>query len=238
VIARRVRASALLAFAAVLAISATACTKAAAPTPILVYTTATPPPPATPTPVPTPTPTPSPTPEPTPTPDPSAVASALASAAAAITPPPTGTPGPTGALSACSGTDANRAFFQDAANKLTFTVYCASVPSGWYLSSAEYQQPGGGWVKATYRNSAGAQMAISEGAFCTTGASVCSPHDKVIGAAKFGDLSGTLDSLGPNLGYAIYVGAGTTRGYTATGTGMTQTNLANLAASLTRVPKA
>ena len=60
----------------------------------------------------------------------------------------------------------------------------------------------------------------------------------VIGTAKFGDLSGTLDSLGTGLGYAIYVGAGTTRGYTAVGTGMTQSTFTSLAAALNKVPKA
>jgi hypothetical protein len=232
VIARRMRAFATLAVVAVLAVSATGCSKGATPTPIIIYATATPPPPPTPTPVPTPVPTPTPTPEPTPTPDPSAVASALASAAAAATPTPSGTPGPTGGVAACSGTADNRAFFQDAANKLSFTVYCAKLPSGWYLSAAEYKQPGGGWLKATYRNSAGAQLEISEGAFCT---GACSPGTNV-GAGKFGDLGGQLYSLSP--GFAVYVAAGTTRGYTSKGTGMTQATFAALSAALNKVPKA
>jgi len=78
---------------------------------------------------------------------------------------------------------------------------------------------------------------IEEGAFCTTGGSACSPHDTSLGAAKFGDLDGGLYTLGPGLGYAIYVSAGTTHGYTATGTGMSQATFTNLAKALLTVPK-
>ena len=225
------RAFALGAAATALLMAVTACT-AAAPTDIIVYTTATPAPTASPTPVATPTPSPTLMPVPTDTP----VASATPSAAPSATP----TPAPVtsgGPASACSGDADNKAFFADAANKLTFQVYCAALPSGWILASGNYTQPSGGVLNVSYTGPAGATVAIQEGAFCITSGIACSPHDKVIGSAKFGDLSGSLDTLGPGLGFAIYVGAGTAHGYTAKGTGVTQATFASIVAAMVKVPK-
>ena len=226
---RRMRALAMGAAATALLIAVTACT-AAAPTDIIVYTTATPAPTAPPTPIATPTPIPTPTPAPTDTPvagSPTPVPTAKASA--------TPTVGPKGPAGGCSGDADKRAFFADAANKLPFAVYCAALPSGWTFASANYTQPSGGVLNVTYKGPAGAQIALQEGAFCTTSAGACSPHDKVIGPAKFGDLAGTLDTLGS--GFAIYVSAGTTHGYTAKGTGVTQATFTSIVAALVKVPK-
>jgi hypothetical protein len=79
---------------------------------------------------------------------------------------------------------------------------------------------------------------IQEGAFCTAGASACSPHDTALGSANFGNLSGGLYSLGPSAGFAIYVNPGTTSGYTATGTNVAQSTFVSIVAGLILIPKA
>jgi hypothetical protein len=226
----RTRVSAIVA-AAGLALALSACA-AAGPTPIYRYQTPAPTPTGTPTPVVTATPTP--TPEPTPTGTPSGGPGASASTAAAT---PTPEPTPTGPAGGCSGSALNQAFFADAANRVPFAVYCGVMPGGWYLGSAQDAYGPTGWVKATYSGPGGATIAIQEGAFCTSGSSACSAHDSVLGSAHFGDLSGTLDSLGPNAGFALYVGAGTTHGYTATGTSVSQATFVGIVGALIRVPQ-
>jgi hypothetical protein len=215
-----------------------ACTIGGAePTDIVIYTTATPPP-ATPVIVSLPateTPTDTPTLEPSPSelasesapasPSPAVSASASASAAAS----------PTGPAGGCTGSVGNQAFFADAANKLTFAVYCAVLPKGWYLGSANYEQPSGGKLLASYKGPNGASFAISEGAFCTGGASACAPKSSTLGTGSFDGMSGELDAISG--GYAVYVDPGTTKAYQATGSGMTQATFAAYAAAVVKVPK-
>lgn len=215
---RRLRLPSILAAAMAFSLVAAAC-GSSTPTAIIVYTTPTPAP-VTPTPEPTATPTATPTPAPTPTPGPSG------SAAVTPTPAPTPTPGPTGPTvgpGACSG-DPNHAadglaFWTAAVDKLTFTVYCAVVPSGWFFtgSNLNYQTPDAGWVWATYKNNQGAQIMIQEGAYCT---SACSPGTAA-GAANFADQAGQLAKLAGG-GLAVYVAPGTAHAYTASGTNVSQ----------------
>jgi len=219
--------------AAALLLAVTACSSAA-PTPIVIYTTPTPAASGTPTPAGTQTPAATPTAVPTDTPGASATPTAVPTPSTSPTPGPTITPGP---AAGCSGKATNQPFWVDTANHVPFTVYCGVVPSPWYFNAASSTYGASGTVTATYKTSGGAVFTIQEGAFCTIGGSACSPHDTVIGSAHFGDLTGTLDSLGPGLGFAIYVSAGTTHGYTATGTGVTQATFVNLAAALIKVPK-
>jgi len=223
------RAPAILTAAAALLLAVTACSSAA-PTPIVIYTTATPTASGTPTPLVTPTPTATPTSAPTNTPGPSATPTVAPSP----TPGASITPGP---AAGCSGKATNQPFWVDTANHVPFTVYCGVVPSPWYFSAASSTYGNSGTVTATYKTSGGAVFMIQEGAFCTIGGSACSSHDTVIGPGHFGDLIGSLDSLGPGMGFAIYVNAGTTHGYTATGTGVSQATFVNLAAALIKVPK-
>jgi len=224
----------VIAAAAVLLVFAAAACTAAGPTPIYIYLTPTPAQ-ITPTPEPTPSPTPTPTPVPTPTPASSASSSASAAATPTPTPTPAVTPGPSGPAGACSGSAGNKDFFVQAANVLTFNVYCAKLPSGWYLGSATYELPSGGLLRASYKGPNSATFSISEGAYCTAGTAACSPKDSSLGNAKFGDLSGALVSVAG--GYAVYVAPGTARAYSASGKGMTQATFVALAAAISRVPK-
>jgi hypothetical protein len=64
----------------------------------------------------------------------------------------------------------------------------------------------------------------------------CSPHQAVLGSAYFGNLDGQLVSLAGG-GFAIYVAPGTSHGYTATGTGVTQSAFVGIVADLSMVAK-
>jgi hypothetical protein len=171
------------------------------------------------------------------TPSPSATPSPTQ---ASETPGKTGTPAPpptTPPTSACSGSATNKTWWAIEAKKLPFDVYCGVVPSGWWFSVANDTYDKGGTMTAVYKGPSSGEFTIKEGAFCTIGSSACSPHDTYLGSAKFGDLLGGLYSLGPGLGYAIYINAGTTHGYTALGTNMSETTFINLAKALIKVPK-
>jgi hypothetical protein len=169
------------------------------------------------TPEPTAAPTDAPTPEPSPTP----------------TPAPT--PVPTSRAAACTGTDANRAFFTEAADKLGFAVYCAVLPAGWHVYYGEYQQPNGGWLRAVYKNKAGQVAAISEGAFCTSGALSCGGGFPFI-AASFGGMAADGFQMGADT-WMIGVNIGTTRAYALIADKMTWLQAAALAAAVQRVPR-
>lgn len=163
-----------------------------------------------------------------------ASASASASSSPGSTPTPSATPVQTPRpASFCSGSADNQSFFSAAAHVLSFQVYCAIVPSGWWLDTGSYS---GGKITITYKANGGKQIVLNEGAFCTTGVDACSPHQGTLGSAYFGNLDGQLDSLAGG-GFAVYVAPGTTRGYTATGTGITQAAFVSIVAGLSMVAK-
>jgi hypothetical protein len=130
-------------------------------------------------------------------------------------------------------------WFAAESKHLKFAVYCGHLPKSWHIPEHGLNDAydHGGWLTATYQGPSGAKLFLQEGAFCSGGASACSPHDTDVGLANFGDLSGELYTLGPGLGYAIYVNAGTSHGYTATGTNVSQATFVSIVASLVLVPK-
>lgn len=75
----------------------------------------------------------------------------------------------------------------------------------------------------SYKGPGGARLTLQEGAFCTSGASACSPRDREIGPAAFGDRTGTLVTLGPNQpadGYVVYVAPGSATSWSASVTNL------------------
>ena len=96
-----------------------------------------------------------------------------------------------GAAAACTGSDKNREFFEAAAAALDWNVYCALLPSGWFVDSGEYRQAGGGRLEIAYRGPGGAHLELHEGAFCADTAG-CIPPGTESGDATFGDLAATL----------------------------------------------
>ena len=82
-----------------------------------------------------------------------------------------------------------------------------------------------------------ARIEIAEGAVCTEGGSACSPRDHELGPGRFGDLEGTLVTLGPDVadGFAIYVDPGAAPSWSIAGTGMDRASFEAIAAALHRV---
>jgi hypothetical protein len=207
----------------VLAATLAGCS-ASSPTPILIYLTPSPAPsvPATPTPEPTPTASPSP--------------EASASASPTASPAPSSTPAAPTAGSACTGTPDVQVYFGDAAGDLSFDVYCAVLPSNWWLQDTSYTVPNGGQLTASYKNTSGGLITVGEGNFCA-GAPDCWASTSDLGSASFGDLSGSLKIRAAGPVYAVYVDAGTTHGYQITGTGVSQSDFVAYAAAMMRVPR-
>jgi hypothetical protein len=139
-------------------------------------------------------------------------------------------PGP---AAACSGTDKNREFFASAAAAVKWTVYCAVLPTGWFVDSGTYRGSGGGWLQIAYKGPSGARFELREGAFCTT-PDGCVPAGTDAGSASLGDRSGTLVKLDSG-GWAVVVDRGQPISWLAVGTGMDQTTFQRLAGALATV---
>jgi hypothetical protein len=170
------------------------------------------------------------------TPGPAATATApIAQATAAPTPPPTAapTPVPTAAATSraamCSGTDANRAFFESAAVDLSFDVYCAVVPSSWWIQAGKYEN---GRLEVQYKNGSGAMLVAAEGNVCAIPCAVMAP---IVGSASFGDRSGQVYQT--SLGFLLIVGPNGHQTYDLLGTGLTQAQFSAFAAALRKVPR-
>jgi len=201
------------------------CT-AAAPTPQIVYVTPVP----TPSPIiiyvtPPPTPTPAVTPSPSVSPTPSPTLS------------PTPTPAPTSAAAACTGTADNKAFFAKAAGAMSWTVYCAVLPSGWSLTKGSYEKAPDGYLSIAYARGS-MEFGLHEGNVCgIVAVGFCSWHSfaTVQGAGAFDHLAAEFYAYGPY--FIIDTGYGTAHEYMVYGTGMTQAQFVAYAAALRAVPR-
>jgi hypothetical protein len=111
-----------------------------------------------------------------------------------------------GSADACTGNNANREFFVAAANALDWTVYCAILPSGWFVGAGEYRQAGGGRLEISYQGPSGARLELRQGAFCGD-ANGCVPDGSDAGEAVFGDMDGALVALDDG-GWAVTVDRG------------------------------
>jgi hypothetical protein len=190
------------------------------PTPIIVVVTPSPTPIATPRVTPTHSPTPAPSPIETSTPE-------------ATTTPPIATEVP---ATTCTGSASNQAFWAEAAGKMSWDVYCPVLPSGWYVKTGNYSQPGGGQIQMTFKGPGTATLEVDEGAFCIGSGASCAPSLGSLGTANFADRPGALESRVGG-GFALYVAPGTSKAYTLIGTGMSQSKFVELAAALAKVAK-
>jgi hypothetical protein len=155
--------------------------------------------------------------------------------AAASPPPEASAPASSGpdSAAACSGTDKNREFFGAAAAAVQWTVYCAVLPTGWFVESGQYRGSSGGWVQIAYKGPGGARLELHEGAFCSA-ADGCVPPGTDSGDAAFGDRTGTLVNLDSG-GWAVVVDRGKSISWLAVGTGISEATFRRLAAALTIV---
>jgi hypothetical protein len=125
------------------------------------------------------------------------------------------------------------------AQAVAWRVYCAVLPTGWFLESGTYRLAGGGRLTVVYRGPDGARLVLREGAYCTGGLSACAPRSHERGDATYGDMGGALVDLGSNQpgdGYAVYVNPGSTPpSWAATGTNLEMAIFVALVAELHRV---
>jgi hypothetical protein len=159
-------------------------------------------------------------------PTPAATESAAPSDAGASASPSPGT----GSAAACSGTDNNRTFFEDAAAAVSWTVYCAVLPAGWFVDSGQYRGSGGGKVEISYKGPGGARLELHEGAFCAA-ADGCVPAGTDAGNASFDGSTGALVTLDGG-GWAVVVDRGKSVSWLAVGTGLSQAAFQKIAGDL------
>jgi hypothetical protein len=170
-------------------------------------------------------------------PSPTVVATPLISSpsVAATTPAGTATPSPRAgggdvAAATCTGSADTKDFFTAIAEAVGWPVYCAVLPAGWSVEAGSYRLADGGQMVIAYKTRTGGHLELREGRWCTASASACSPHDTIVGPARFGDLNGQLETLGDDL--LIYVNPGQAASWTATGRGLDEATFRSLCARL------
>jgi len=188
-----------------------------APTPQTIYVTLPPGETATPTAEPTAQPMPSPTEEPSPAESPSGS--------------PSGPPASPAA--GCTGSEAHKAYFVQAAKDLPWDVYCAVLPSDWWLQEAHYHRADE-YLFVLYRNSAGMEAVLVGGRLCDV-LSNCLDWYPTIGPASFDGLDGTIRHV--EGGYGVIVGPHSIPGYVFGSADLSQAKVAEYAAAVIKVPK-
>ncbi len=138
--------------------------------------------------------------------------------------------------SLCSGTADNKSFWSQAANKMSWDVYCPVFPAGWAVKAGNFEQGAGGKITMTYKGPRSAIVELDEGNFCFGAADVCGPSATTVGPVFLADMAATLVTLQGG-GNAIYVAPGTTHAYLLSGTGIAQETLLSFAAALSKVAK-
>jgi hypothetical protein len=135
----------------------------------------------------------------------------------------------------CSGNHDNRVFFDAIAGQVTWNVYCAVLPDGWFVQTGSFSLRNGGRMTITYRGPGGALLTLEEGNVCEGQANGCPPSGQQIGPASFGDQAGLLLRLDSAAGYAINVDPGSFPSWSATGAGLDEAAFTALAAALLHV---
>ncbi|MDP2349794.1 MAG: hypothetical protein Q8M74_01390 [Chloroflexota bacterium] len=133
----------------------------------------------------------------------------------------------------CSGIDANPDFFRSATIAVDWTVLCASLPKGWYVSAGSYRLANGGKLVIGYKGPDGATLALSEGAFCTDGTG-CVPAGTDGEDVPLGPLTGTLVRLDAG-GFAIVVDRGSNPSWLLQSNGLDEATTLAFGAALLEV---
>jgi len=134
------------------------------------------------------------------------------------------------AAASCSGSVDTKDFFTAIAEAVGWPVYCAVLPAGWSVEAGQYRLADGGRMVIAYRTRTGGHLELREGRWCTAGASACSPHDAILGSARFGNLTGQLETVSDDL--VLYVNPGQAASWTATGRGLDEATFRTLCANL------
>ncbi len=138
-----------------------------------------------------------------------------------------------GAADDCTGTDANRQFFASVAQAVDWTVLCAALPKGWFVSTGSYRLANGGKLIVSYKGPSGATLDLSEGTYCSF-PGACVPGGTEIGDAAMGPLTGTMIAIDGG-GYAVVVDPGAEQGWLLEAHGIDEATTRDFAAALVEV---
>lgn len=119
---------------------------------------------------------------------------------------------------------------------MTWSVYCAVLPDGWFVDAGAYRLANGGRLEVTYRGPGDAHVSMVEGNVCADlgpDIEVCAPRDAVIGEAAMGDLTGELGRLANGL--VLDVERGANPSWRVTGLGLTEEAFRAICAAMLRV---
>lgn len=141
--------------------------------------------------------------------------------------------GAVGLPSDCTGNANNQDFFAKLAQGVDWEVYCAVLPSGWFVDTGSFRLANGGWMVLSYNGPAGARIELSEGAFCTEPGG-CVPTGAATGTGFFGDRPGTLYAAEDG-SWAIAVDPGEPISWMVVGSGLTESDFTDYAAALLQI---
>lgn len=119
---------------------------------------------------------------------------------------------------------------------MSWAVYCAVLPDGWFVESGSYRLANNGHLEITYRGPADAHLAMAEGNICDglgEDVDACAPRDSIIGAALLGDQTGELGRLANGL--VLDVERGANPSWRVTGLGIAEADFQALCAAMLRV---
>lgn len=122
---------------------------------------------------------------------------------------------------------------------MSWPVYCAVLPAGWFLEQGKYRLAGGGEIEVSYSGPGNSQIGLIEGNGCDQYGSdidACAPRDAVIGEAQLGDQTGVLGQLAS--AFVLDVDRGANPSWRVTGIGMSQADFVAIGAALLRVSPA
>ena len=146
---------------------------------------------------------------------------------------PTDTPAPSaGSADACSGSDENRAFYASVAGDVTWQVYCAVLPAGWFVDAGSFRLAGGGKLEISYKGPGGQRIEMRQGTWCA-GVDDCIPTGPDAGSASYGDRPARLVDVGG--GSWLVVAEGGDVNWEAKGLGMDGPTLASHTAAFALV---
>jgi hypothetical protein len=146
---------------------------------------------------------------------------------------PTDTPAPSaGSADACSGNDENRAFYEAVAGDVTWDVYCAVLPAGWFVDAGSFRLAGGGKLEISYKGPGGQRIEMRQGTYCA-GVEGCIPTGPDAGSASYGGRPARLIDTGG--GTSLVVAEGGDVNWEAKGLGMDGPTLASHTAAFALV---
>jgi hypothetical protein len=149
--------------------------------------------------------------------------------------PPPATPTPSPVASGCTGSAKQNQWFADQTAHVSWSVYCAVLPSGWTVSTVYSDYNNGGYVRAVYVTVSGGYFSLFEGHFCAGAKTGCGVGGTSLGTTQFGDISGELFYDGSN--YSFWADCGAHCAYTAlAGAGTSEATFRSYLAAMHKVP--